>query len=150
MDDEDSRAPPSINALPSPPSLPPSPNDTAMLLDDSPIETPLTRIAEEMLLASAAVPEPPAPDYFHKVGSPLSAWTGLEPGLEVQEEGELVWSVRSWTELSALEKVDSPCTVDLAGFKWYYWVKLPYCLLAVFIGVCGCGPLELSRSGIGL
>lgn len=92
---------------------------TRQVDDDVPMSAPLDRMAEEVLLASAGVPEPPAPDYFHKVGSPLISWTDLEPGLEVDEEGELLWTIKNWEEISAMEKVDSPTSVVLGGFKWY-------------------------------
>lgn len=92
---------------------------TGLADDDVPMSAPLDRMAEEVLLASAGVPEPPAPDYFHKVGSPLVGWTDLEPGLEVDEESELLWTIKNWDEVSALEKIDSPTSIVLGGFKWY-------------------------------
>jgi len=92
------------------------PQPMPVMTDDRQMMSPFEMLGSPT--SSMETPPLPAIDYLRKIGSPPPAWAPLEPGLEVEAEGELFWPIASWSEVTQGANVISPY-IELAGFKWY-------------------------------
>lgn len=72
---------------------------------------------DQDICAPVSTPPLPAVDYLRKVGSPVAQWPPLPPGLEVEGEKEIIWTIEDWAQAAQQERLFSP-PIELCGFNW--------------------------------